>query len=501
MDSGNSWHAYDPNGNQPPNQPKKTPKPPQPRPRIYQCDQCDRAFDRPSALSQHMYTHTGERPHLCTLCNTRRFATASNLYRHMRTCRGTGAVPQPTNVSESEEVPSSTSQSSLPNDPSRAALPPLRRYGTTPHSTSAPSGLVSISERDYEQGRAPLHHQSSHNSISTADQDFERPLAYNSELDPPSNTYPHTHSSYYGSGGGGSSLGGLTGSSASSGGGGGGWGGRDVRGDDNHSHYYGQQQQQAMYQSHHQSSYLPRLDTSSGQHNTTSASSPYSSGPGGVYTHSPTSLESPTPHYTSVPGQASSTSQYHSSYHAGLSPIQTTSYVRGDPYHPSSSTSGSGSYQAYDPATAGPYTSPPQHGHPNPQHQSAYSSANSGGSASGSHSHGQSSQYFYDTQDTPEYADTHRRTDHADLEYPPEWPDPYRQTSGGGEQRYPEHSSSSSSYYHHPQPHHTSYGSGATSGINQSQNWPSTSASPAPSGSGAHRDYFYGQSAGSDEQK
>jgi uncharacterized Zn-finger protein len=38
----------------------------QPLPEI-QCDICSKRFSRPSALKTHMYVHTGERPHICTL--------------------------------------------------------------------------------------------------------------------------------------------------------------------------------------------------------------------------------------------------------------------------------------------------------------------------------------------------------------------------------------------------------------------------------------------------
>ncbi|KAG0345412.1 hypothetical protein BG004_003724 [Podila humilis] len=53
----------------------------------HECQTCGKRFSRPSQLSTHSLTHTGERPYICTLCS-RNFNVASNLKRHMRTHEG-----------------------------------------------------------------------------------------------------------------------------------------------------------------------------------------------------------------------------------------------------------------------------------------------------------------------------------------------------------------------------------------------------------------------------
>ncbi|KAJ3194910.1 hypothetical protein HK101_001582 [Irineochytrium annulatum] len=53
----------------------------------FQCKFCDKRFSRPSSLTTHTYTHTGERPHMCSIqgCG-RSFSVLSNLRRHVRVC-------------------------------------------------------------------------------------------------------------------------------------------------------------------------------------------------------------------------------------------------------------------------------------------------------------------------------------------------------------------------------------------------------------------------------
>ncbi|ORZ34592.1 hypothetical protein BCR44DRAFT_1390445, partial [Catenaria anguillulae PL171] len=51
----------------------------------YRCDQCGKAFSRPSSLDTHMAVHTGAKPFGCPHpgCG-KEFSVRSNLKRHMK---------------------------------------------------------------------------------------------------------------------------------------------------------------------------------------------------------------------------------------------------------------------------------------------------------------------------------------------------------------------------------------------------------------------------------
>ncbi|OMJ16720.1 Zinc finger protein [Smittium culicis] len=51
----------------------------------YNCKYCTKSFTRPSSLTIHTYTHTGEKPHECTFPECKkRFSVLSNLRRHLK---------------------------------------------------------------------------------------------------------------------------------------------------------------------------------------------------------------------------------------------------------------------------------------------------------------------------------------------------------------------------------------------------------------------------------
>lgn len=67
---------------------EETPLHQQPQDNKYICSYCHKGFTRPSSLRTHTYSHTGEKPFICTEpCCGRQFSVQSNLRRHLRVHR------------------------------------------------------------------------------------------------------------------------------------------------------------------------------------------------------------------------------------------------------------------------------------------------------------------------------------------------------------------------------------------------------------------------------
>ena len=50
-------------------------------PKIFQCQECFRTFDRSNSLQRHYLVHTGEKPYACKYCDER-FRQTAHLARH-----------------------------------------------------------------------------------------------------------------------------------------------------------------------------------------------------------------------------------------------------------------------------------------------------------------------------------------------------------------------------------------------------------------------------------
>ena len=59
--------------------------------RKWKCDLCDKAFRHPFGLQQHVFTHTGERPHKCSQC-PKAFYSSNDLRRHSRIHSGNVSI-------------------------------------------------------------------------------------------------------------------------------------------------------------------------------------------------------------------------------------------------------------------------------------------------------------------------------------------------------------------------------------------------------------------------
>ncbi|KAL2916391.1 hypothetical protein HK105_204147 [Polyrhizophydium stewartii] len=129
--------------------------------RRYQCQFCNKRFTRPSSLSTHIFTHTGERPFQCQnpMCG-RSFSVLSNLRRHTRVCsrnlqRRNSVEERPQSMTSQIFTMLKNSLSSIPGSSSGSSA-----------AASAPSGHGSVT---YPVVVGPMPASSSHASA--------RPLA------------------------------------------------------------------------------------------------------------------------------------------------------------------------------------------------------------------------------------------------------------------------------------------------------------------------------------
>jgi ribosomal protein L37AE/L43A len=145
-----------------------------PRPKIFQCPHCERSFDRPSLLGQVRHFPLGynhnllhvlllacpdsyrrttsvsfysylpkllnlalpfQPAHKCPKCDDKRFSRTSNLYRHMRTCKGTSSSKSPTD----EAFRSQVRLANITGAAASEGIPSPRSASPTPFAASDPS--------------------------------------------------------------------------------------------------------------------------------------------------------------------------------------------------------------------------------------------------------------------------------------------------------------------------------------------------------------------------
>ncbi|CAE6396114.1 unnamed protein product [Rhizoctonia solani] len=109
------------------------------------CKVCEKPFDRPSTLTAHMNTHTGERPHLCPVENCgKRFTVSSNLRRHASTHGLQGSETAP----RGQRKKATAARKEQPSKPRPRALQERKNVQTwCPESLRGMHNFKSLSSR------------------------------------------------------------------------------------------------------------------------------------------------------------------------------------------------------------------------------------------------------------------------------------------------------------------------------------------------------------------
>ncbi|KAF8488393.1 hypothetical protein JB92DRAFT_2757335 [Gautieria morchelliformis] len=155
-------------------------------PAKYECQYCQKRFNRPSSLKLHYNTHTGEKPFACPFpgCG-RHFSVMSNMRRHARIHGDPSKkTPHESSVDDSFEATAYSSSSSTHNTPttSQVALMPSSKPYPHSHSSSAASSshvqsfsVSSLESRRHQTLAGPHHYPHRRSRSPLSDQGGSSP--------------------------------------------------------------------------------------------------------------------------------------------------------------------------------------------------------------------------------------------------------------------------------------------------------------------------------------
>lgn len=142
--------------------------------RKYKCEFCEKRFSRPSSLTTHGYTHTGEKPYECSMpgCH-KRFSVLSNLRRHIKTHfngpkAAYTAIPPLSASTSASGI--STKDASLPASPTTGVHAPVKSLRFRHHfplTISPPSSLPHASPSGMMGSPPATHHHFHHHKPSS----------------------------------------------------------------------------------------------------------------------------------------------------------------------------------------------------------------------------------------------------------------------------------------------------------------------------------------------